>query len=347
MGMVKVGICGHFNIGFEAVGGQTIKTRIISENLAKIYSREQIINIDTANWKKRAPMFLYESIKLAIQSDNIIILPATNGVKVLIPLFVFLSKILKRKLHYIVVGAWLPSLLEKNHYLIKPTKNIDFIYAQTNTLIDKLSAFGIVSNVYLMPNFKNIKPLKLDTDKNYKKPYKLCIVSRINYEKGIESAISVINRINEDVHQKVELDIYGPIEKSYEERFNQLLNRYRKFIKYKGLIDYNNTTEVIKEYFLLLFPTKYYTEGFPGTILDAYLSGVPVLASRWESCSDVIIEGVTGYTYEFNNDDDFYKKLQNLIQNKELVTQMKKNCLDEAQKYNVDNAIKILIDNIS
>lgn len=344
--MSKVGICGHFNIGFEAVGGQTIKTRIISESLIGFFGPEHVINIDTANWKKRAPIFLYECTKMAIKSDNIIILPATNGVKVLIPLFVFLSKILKKKLHYIVVGAWLPNLLENNHYLIKPTQNIDFIYAQTNTLIAKLYGFGI-SDAYLMPNFKKIKPVMIDANKNYKKPFKLCIVSRINYEKGIESAINVINRLNKVRHQQVELDIYGPVEKAYKERFNHLLEQYSDSIKYKGIIDYNNTTDVIKEYFLLLFPTKYYTEGFPGTILDAYLSGVPVLASRWESWRDIIIEGVTGCTYDFNNDDDFYRKLENLIQNKELVIQMKKSCLDEAQKYKIENAIKVLIDNLS
>jgi hypothetical protein len=35
--MNKVGICGHFNMGSNAVGGQTIKTRIISESLTEIY----------------------------------------------------------------------------------------------------------------------------------------------------------------------------------------------------------------------------------------------------------------------------------------------------------------------
>ncbi len=345
--MSKIGICGHFNIGFEAIGGQTIKTRIISESLTEIYGTRNVTNIDTANWKRRAPIFLYECIKLAIQSDNIIILPASNGAKILIPLFVFLSKILKKKLHYIVVGAWLPSLLQDNQYLIRPTQKINFIYAQTNTLINKLSIAGVDSNTFLMPNFKKIKPVIIDTNKNYEKPFKLCIVSRINYEKGIESAIHVINKLNKNRHQKVELDIYGPVEKVYKDRFNDLLEKYSDSIKYKGIIDYNTTTDVIKEYFLLLFPTKYYTEGFPGTILDAYLSGVPVLASRWESWSDVIVEGVTGFTYDFNNENDFYQKLQRLVQNKDLVMQMKKNCLEEAQKYNIDNAIKILIDNIS
>lgn len=347
--MKKVGICGHFNIGSEAIGGQTIKTRIISETLEDFYGSDQVLKLDTQGWRKNKVKFFYRCISIAIHSENIIILPATNGVKILIPLFVFLCKIFNKKLHYIVVGAWLPKLLKKHKYLIRPTRNIDYIYAETNTLINKLSEMGISSNTYYMPNFKKVPPTIMDlTDKKYEKPYQLCIVSRINYEKGIESAINVVDRINKEQNEKqVTLDIYGPIEESYKERFNCLVSQYDNSIRYKGTLDYNHTIDVIKEYFLLLFPTKYYTEGFPGTVLDSYLSGVPVLASRWESSKDIIEEGITGCTFEFGNDKDFYKILRYLVKNKNYVIQMKKNCQAEASKYSVDNAVKVLINNIS
>ena len=346
--MKKIGICGHLNIGSEATGGQTIKTRIITETLDEFYGQEQVLKLDTKDWKRNKVKFLLKCISIAIHSENIIILPAQNGVKILIPLFVFLSKILGRKIHYIVVGAWLPSLLENYKWLIRPTKNISYIYAQTNTLISKLSELGINSNTHLMPNFKKIHPISIKQEEEFEKPYKLCIVSRINYEKGIESAINVVERLNKEQNDNiVELDIYGPIQDDYKDRFNHLLNQCSKSIRYKGIIDYNCTTEIIKSYYLLLFPTQYYTEGFPGTVLDAYLSGVPVLASRWESWEDIIKEGITGCTFEFDNNEDFYKTLIYLVENKNLVMQMKENCIIEATKYSVENAIKVLVDNIS
>jgi glycosyltransferase involved in cell wall biosynthesis len=346
--MRKVGICGHFNIGYNAVGGQTIRTRSISKLLEDIYGPEQVIKVDTANWKRRAPILFFQCISMALRSEHMIILPAKKGVKLLVPLFVLLSLILRKRLHYIIVGAWLPDILEQHRYLIKPIIKIDYIYAQTNTLLIKLSNMGLHSNTYLMPNFKNSNPSFFDFKlEKLKKPYRLCIISRINFKKGIESAVRVINRINrEEIQNAIELDIYGPIEENYKERFERFLNQYCHFVKYKGIVDYNKTPEVIKDYYLLLFPTQYYTEGFPGTILDAYLSGVPVLASRWESSSDVIREGITGYTYEFNNDEDFYLKLKNLLQNERMVIDLKNNCLYEAEKYKADNAIKVLLENI-
>lgn len=342
--MSKIGICGHFNFNAEAVGGQTIKTRIISETLKDIYNDSEVMTLDTAKWKKKAPVFFIQCIMLAFKSDHIIILPAQNGIKVLIPLFVLLARLLKRRLHYVVVGAWLADVLKDNPILLKQVKKIDYIYPQTKTLQRKLDELNIRDNTYVMPNFKKFNPIKLEDYIKFEKPYKVCMVSRINYLKGVESAINVVNRINEDYKEKViELDIFGPVEKDYSERLYALVNKYNTFVYYKGIIDYDKIPEVIKDYFLLLFPTKYYTEGFPGTILDAFISGVPVLASRWESWQDIIDEGRTGFTYAFDDDEDFYNKLKYLINNPELVKGIKKYCLEESmESYSSQNAIRSL-----
>ena len=43
-----------------------------------------------------------------------------------------------------------------------------------------------------------------------------------------------------------------------------------------------------------IFPTRFTTEGIPGSIIDSYYAGVPVLASKWNSFDDVIEDGKTG-----------------------------------------------------
>ena len=62
----NIGICGHFNIGSDAVGGQTIKTRIISETLSEVYGADDVQTLDTANWKRKAPLFFFQCIRLAL-----------------------------------------------------------------------------------------------------------------------------------------------------------------------------------------------------------------------------------------------------------------------------------------
>ena len=53
--------------------------------------------------------------------------------------------------------------------------------------------------------------------------------------------------------------------------------------RYCGIKDPKDSVKTLKNYFALVFPTRFYTEGIPGTIIDAYYAGVPVIASKWES----------------------------------------------------------------
>ncbi|MFR3494185.1 MAG: glycosyltransferase [Blautia sp.] len=55
-----------------------------------------------------------------------------------------------------------------------------------------------------------------------------------------------------------------------------------QYIRYKGMVPFNQSTEVLKNYDALLFPTYYEGEGFAGTIIDAFAAGLPVIASDWK-----------------------------------------------------------------
>lgn len=346
--MKKIGVCGHFSFGNQPIGGQTIKTHIITDELKNRFGNDEVICVDTNNWKKNKFKLLIACVKLAINCKNIVILPAHNGVNIFIPLFVFLTKLFNKKLHYIVVGAWLVDKLNQNKILLKITKKINYIYVQSNTLAKKLKEIEINKNVYLMPNFKSISSLDSeDLNLMDNKTYKLCIMSRITESKGIEDAVQVVSKINNNYGSlKLKLDIYGPLEQKYEKQFNKILKENQVFLTYKGSVDYNKTSSILKNYYLLLFPTKSYTEGFPGTIMDSFLSGLPTLAARWESCYDIIEEGVTGITYNFNDQEDFYEKLNFLINNQELVNKMKYNCLQESKKYTPEHAMVCLLKNL-
>ncbi|MCR2823817.1 glycosyltransferase family 4 protein [Lederbergia panacisoli] len=346
--MPKIGIVGNFSFNKEAKGGQTIRTRIVSEDLIRRFGEEEVLCIDTDGWKKNRLKLLWNCIKISILCKNIIILPAHNGIRIFIPLFIILKFLFNKRLHYIVVGGWLADDLKKNKFLLNFSRKIDYVYVQTNTLRKKLKDMSISKNIFILPNFKLDEPLKhnkLITELSI--PSKVCMVSRVNQEKGVEDAIEIVKRINKSSGRvKVILDIYGPIENEYEERFYSVIHEHTDCISYKGSINYNEIINVLSKYYLLLFPTKYYTEGFPGTIIDGLLAGVPVVASRWESYDDIIKDGVTGITYEFGDNNDFYSKLDYLLNNPKVVESMKKESLNEAKKYTADYAMENLINKL-
>src|SRR5699024_10203393 len=131
--------------GQDPIGGQTIKTRVIIKELKKVY-KKSVIELDTEEWRKNRMSFLFKAIRLLFISEELIILPAQNGVKFLLPFFVFFSKILRKRIHYIVVGAWLSDVIDEYCYLKFFVKRIDYIYPQTATLKNKLDKIGINKN---------------------------------------------------------------------------------------------------------------------------------------------------------------------------------------------------------
>ena len=152
---------------------------------------------------------------------------------------------------------------------------------------------GGFCNIDVMPNCKSFETLK-EKDLVYceQEPYKLCTFSRVMREKGIEDAIEAVKAVNNHLRRPAYvLDIYGPIDSGQIEWFQTLQNSFPEYICYRGSVPSEKAISIIKEYFALLFPTRFYTEGIPGTIIDAYAAGVPVIASKWENFDDVIDDG--------------------------------------------------------
>ena len=272
--------------------------------------------------------------------------PAHNGIRVFAPLLYVFRKFFKnRKLHYAVIGGWLPEFLKQRKKLIKAISCFDGIYVETNTMKTALEALGL-KNLYVVPNCKKLNVLS-DEELVYPSgiPYRLCIFSRVMREKGIETAINVITRINEKLgHAVYSLDIYGPIDQNQIEWFDELKEKFPDFVRYCGCVDANKSVEVLRDYFALLFPTHFYTEGIPGTIIDAYAAGIPVISAKWASYADMVDEGVTGYGYEFDNEEHFEEILKNVANSPEMILSLKKNCINKANDYIPERVVRLLAD---
>ena len=346
--MKKVAIIGHFAHGLQYLDGQTVKTKMITNELNKIYQKDGVISFDTHGGVKtliKAPWYVLSAL---FHAENVIILPAHNGLRVfgrLLPMFKKFCR--NRKIFYVVIGGWLSSKLEREPSLVSSLKKFDGIFVETNTMKEALINQGL-GNVSVIPNFKDLLVLSEDDLFYYKNaPYKLCTFSRVMKEKGIETAIDAIQHVNEKLgYRAFTLDVYGQIDVKQIEWFDSLMANVNDDIKYCGCVDANKSVEVLKDYFALIFPTHYYTEGIPGTIIDAYAAGIPVISSKWESFADVVDDGVTGVGYEFDNSVELEQKLFLIANDPSILNSMKKDCLRKSIGYTPNVAIQALIDSL-
>lgn len=342
--MYKVGVCGHFGEGKQLSNGQTVKTRLLTDELKLVFGSEEVKTVDTHSWMKNPFLLILRCFWLMKKCENIIILPAHNGVKIFVPLFLIFGVLFHRKLHYVVIGGWLPELLQKNKKLRAKVSKFDGIYVETHSMKNTLKNLGL-DNVLYLPNFKRLNILDEESIHNTTmEPYKLCTFSRVMKEKGIEEAITSVITVNETLGRTVyKLDIYGQVEEEYVERFEQLKKDFPSYISYKGIVNYNESVEVLKEYFALLFPTHYEGEGFAGTILDAFAAGVPVIATNWRYNSEIINDKSDGLLYDYNNNLELNRILFDIHSNPTIVNNMRKNCLKQAKKFTPEVVVNSLI----
>jgi len=339
--MKKIGVCGHFAFGKECLDGQTIKTKNIAEGLEKALGKEQVRKLDTHGGIKTFIKVLFFLFGFLFQCDTVVLLPAQNGVITLLPLVVVMNFLYRKRLCYVVIGGWIADMIEKKPWLTFFLKRLSGIYVETAFMKAELELKHL-NNVEILLNPKNLTPISEDEIKVCSEPLALCTFSRVMEEKGIEDAIRAVRQINRE-KTFVTLDIYGQIDALYEERFSELKTRFPESIRYCGKVSFEQAVEVLRKYDLQLFPTKFRTEGIPGSVIDGYFSGVPVLSARWESFSDIIDEGVTGIGYELGSSDGLTDRLLRIAENPDTLNSMKESCLNYSERFLPETAVKILI----
>lgn len=339
----KIGMIGYFATGKSKSGGQEAKTCTLADELDKIYGEDRVLKIDTIGWKKHPFKLFFNLIKIGVTCENAVMLPAQNSLPVFTAVLTFLTKITGCKIHYVVIGGWLADRVKNNKSLIGKLKKIDTIYVETTSMKRDLAALGI-NNTVVFPNFKHITPLdenELTCNSGF--PIRLCFFSRVIREKGVEDIVSAVKQLNrEDSERPFSLDIYGPVQPGEEQWFNDLRKTFDMYITYKGFVEPDQSVDVIKNYTALVFPTHYRTEGIPGTIIDAYSAGVPVITARWINCGDIFDEGVTGWSYEIDNYCGLVEQLRRLRSDPELFNSLKGNCIAKAKMFSPESIMKTM-----
>lgn len=346
--MNKVCVVGHFGHGENLLNGQTVKTKILTTELQRQYSDSEVVTIDTHGGIKALIKGFGKYVSAFKNCENIVMLPAENGLRLLAPMFIALNNFYHRRLHYVVVGGWLPDYISDKKGLSEKLKRFDWIYVEANRMKQRLESVGF-SNVLVAPNCKELQILsseELIYDSG--EPYRLCTFSRVMKEKGIEDAVNAVITINKQAGRMIFcLDIYGQIDSNQVQWFEALKYSFPEYINYGGTVPFNQSTNVLKDYHALLFPTFYEGEGFAGTLIDAMAAGVPVIASDWKYNAEVVEDGITGLLYKTGNKDQFIQCLIESISGYRDWKGMKLNSIQRAEEYLPENALTPVFEKIS
>lgn len=343
--MNDVAIIGLFCFGENVSNGQSVKTRIVSQEIARVYGEENIWEIDTYRWKRKPSRLFARCVKAVLKYRNVLFLTDEGGIKVFPRLLRWANVAGRCKIHYYVVGGWLSNYLDSSSSAKRNLQKLDAIYVEISAMEKELEDRGF-QNIVLVNKFRRITPVVLeDIELNQAAPYKLCYFSRVMKEKGIEEAIAAVKLANSRAgFEKYHLDIYGSIFEPYEENFQQMMREFPSFIHYGGVVDYRMSGEVLKKYFAMLFPTYYASEGYPNAIVDAFAAGLPVIATRWNYNVDIIQDHQDGILVEVGNVEHLVAAIEELSKTSEKYAEMRLNCLARCSEYLPEAAVAKVID---
>lgn len=337
---MKKSVCviGHFDWSGNSMIGATVKARNILVQLEKKLSPDYMIsNVDIFGWKKQKNTVLLSIIKAFCRNERIVLVISETRGKILI-LISLLKYIFHNKISFCVVGGDIDKNIADNPRRKKGVKCIDKFFVETEKCRRGLRDVGI-TNVDILKNFKILKPLS--NVKNYTDTiYRFCIFSRITEEKGVSDAIKAIDVLSKKGFM-VQLDIYGMISPEYEKEFWAIIQDTN--CKYCGCVDAKKSVSTISEYYCLLFPTRFDGEGMPGTIIDAFAAGIPIICSDWKYRAEMIQDNVNGLVYPYKQGMLLIEKMEFAINNKKVIDAMRKEALLSYDLYRPEVAIQPLI----
>ena len=344
---ISVLVCGHYGYRTNQIDGQTIKTRVLKEAYADILGEANVRAVDSSFFPRSPARFLYETRKGFKECSQVVMLPGIRGLQMFLPLFLRWKRKWDRPLQYVVIGGWLPQFLAKKSWLRHLCTQLDGIYVETAVMAENLSRLGL-PNIGILPNCRKFDRSQKRSFVATTIPMKLVFYSRVFREKGIEEAVAAVKHLNAEdpAHPRVLLDVYGPVVETYERDFRRCLGK-SQHVKYRGVLSPDKVYDFLHVYDLMLFPTYYEGEGFSGAVLDAYIAGVPVVASDWKYNREIVDEGKTGVLCQARSVEDIVSHVETFIANPARVMEMRRHCLEKARSYHVEQMVQRLLHDAS
>lgn len=336
--MSKIGFIGNF-CG-DAIGGQAEKTRVLYDFLNKAY---ELVKVDI--FQSSSIHVLIAIWRAFLECDRIVVILASPGYFKIQPYLLLCRKLTGAEIYEFAIGGVRYEYLANKKRRICREKKIRKIYVESTHMVHEYQKLGLNNAVYV-PNFKIMDSPYMVNRPERTDGLRLCTFSRIDRYKGIDTAIDIVDAIYEKKHIKVDLDIIGPIDKKYEQDFRKLLaNADKDRVHYIGSIPGKEAVGALREHDAMLFPTHWETEGFPGSFIDAMAAGLPILATDRDNFHDIIMNQYNGWLIDEWDINGYVEKIAELAVDPELLTQMRRNAIAEAEKYTVENALsKVLKD---
>ena len=254
-----------------------------------------------------------------------------------------------RLLRTVTLGKpiWVLGLGGNMHeYIISNPANIGIMSKTKSILVEGKKMVSVLQSAglkqtYYTPNFKNIDylPSKKQRADNV---VRFVFFARVNRAKGCNEIFEASRMLNGKGYKETfEVHFYGYKAADYKEEFERNIGESESNIVYEGTRDtrQNETYKELAQYDVMLFPTYWGDEGFPATVVDAFIAGLPVIATDWKCNGELIEDGHNGFLIPIKNPAALAERMEWFIQNKERIPEMSEQMQRTAMNYDIKHIL--------
>jgi glycosyltransferase involved in cell wall biosynthesis len=125
-------------------------------------------------------------------------------------------------------------------------------------------------------------------------------IGRLSKEKGISTLLDTFKNITNDIY----IGGDGPLKEEVI-----ISSKKNSNIHYLGLLDKDTVMDMMSRCSALVFPSLWY-EGMPLTLIEAFATGTPVIASNLGAMASMIQDGFNGIHFTVGNSVEFAEKIK-------------------------------------
>lgn len=339
--MKKKLFIGRLNKGaLEGSDGVVLKNRIFYEYISEKMPLDYI-DIDILKEKRFSNIlsFGFKLFTQALIGGGMII--GSGGSTPSCKLIRLLQLITFRKPIWVLgLGGNMHDYIVSNQLHIAIMSKSKAILVEGKGMVSVLQSAGL-KQVYYTPNFKNIDylPEKKSRDDDV---VKFVFFARVNRAKGCNEIFEASRILNEKgLVDKFEVHFYGYKAADYIEEFELKINESGANVIYDGARDIRKkeTYKELSLYDVMLFPTYWGDEGFPATIVDAFISGLPVIATNWKCNGELVEDGKNGFLIPIKDSHALAEKMEWFIKNKCRILGMAERMQMMAMNYDIKHIL--------